>query len=244
MRDLLAALRSVLFYAGYALSLLLFTPFCLLFGWLLPIRPRYRAFVLWNRFALFWLRLCCGVRYEVLGEENLPAAPYVMASNHQSPWETIFLYQRYCPLCAILKKELLSIPFFGWSLRLLEPIAIDRSRRREARGMLLSQGRARLAEGLSVLVFPEGTRVDPGQEKAWSHGAAELAITGAVPIVPVAHNAGVYWPARRLVKYPGTIQVRIGPALSTQGREPRELTQALYEWTRATLAALDHQPRR
>src|SRR5690606_13004650 len=103
-------------------------------------------------------------------------------------------------------------------------------------------GRARLADGLAVLVFPEGTRVDPGQDKAWSHGAAELAITGGVPIVPVAHNAGVYWPARRLVKYPGTIQVRIGPALPTQGREPRELTQSLFEWTRSTLATLDQQP--
>ena len=234
----LAVLRSLIFYSGYAVSLLLFTPLCLLFGWMLPIRWRYRTFTWWNGFALLWLRLCCGVRYQVEGEENLPEPPFVMASNHQSPWETIFLYQRYQPLCAILKKELLSIPFFGWSLRLLQPIAIDRSRRRQARGTLLSQGRARLDEGISVLVFPEGTRVDPGQEKGWSHGAAELAITGGVPIVPVAHNAGVYWPAHRLVKIPGTIQVRIGAPIASEGREARELTQAASEWTRSTLRHL------
>lgn len=236
---LVAALRSLVFYLGYALSLILFTPFCLLLGWMLPILWRYRIFLWWNWFALVWLRLCCGVRYEVQGETNLPTAPFVMASNHQSPWETIFLYQRYRPMCAILKKELLSIPLFGWTLRLLHPIAIDRSKRREARGMLLSQGCARLQEGISVLVFPEGTRVDPGQDKAWSHGAAELAISGKVPIVPVAHNAGVFWPARRLVKRPGTIQVRIGETVQTEGREARELTQALYEWTRAALAEID-----
>src|SRR5690606_14545664 len=129
---LVAALRSLVFYAGYALSLLIFTPFCLVFGWMMPIRLRYRFFTLWNHFAIAWLRVCCGVRVEIDGEENLPPAPYVMAGNHQSPWETIFLYQRYCPLCAILKKELLFIPLFGWSLWMLQPIAIDRSKRREA----------------------------------------------------------------------------------------------------------------
>src|SRR5690554_4857480 len=109
-------LRSLIFYLGYALSLLLFTPLCLLFGWLLPIRARYSVFVLWNRFTIAWLRLSCGVRFELEGEENLPPAPYIMVSNHQSPWETIFLYYRFVPLCAILKKELLSIPLFGWAL--------------------------------------------------------------------------------------------------------------------------------
>lgn len=236
---LVAALRSLVFYAGYALSLLIFTPFCLVFGWMMPIRLRYRFFTLWNHFAIAWLRVCCGVRVEIDGEENLPPAPYVMAGNHQSPWETIFLYQRYCPLCAILKKELLFIPLFGWSLWMLRPIAIDRSKRREARSLLLAQGRKRLADGIPVLVFPEGTRVDPGVEKAWSHGAAELAIQGGVPLVPVAHNAGHFWPARRLVKYPGTIRLRVGPPLATEGREARELTQEANAWVREALATLD-----
>ena len=105
--------------------------------------------------------------------------------------------------------------------------------------MLLAQGQARLAAGISVLVFPEGTRVDPGKDKGWSHGAAELAISGGVPIVPLAHNAGLYWPAHRLVKHPGTIRVRIGAAVATEGREARELTAALHEWTRGALLTLD-----
>lgn len=232
-------LRSLIFYFGYALSLLLFTPICLLFGWMLPIHSRYRFFVLWNRFTIAWLRLSCGVRYQLEGVENLPPTPYIMVSNHQSPWETIFLYYRFMPLCAILKKELLRIPLFGWALAMLQPIAIDRSKRREARATLLEQGRTRLEQGISILVFPEGTRLDPGQEKNYSYGAAELAISRGVPVVAVAHNAGVFWPAHRLIKNPGTIRVRVGTALPTTGREARELTRELQEWTRASLADFD-----
>lgn len=232
-------LRSLIFYLGYALSLLLFTPLCLLFGWLLPIRARYSVFVLWNRFTIAWLRLSCGVRFELEGEENLPPAPYIMVSNHQSPWETIFLYYRFVPLCAIHKKELLSIPLFGWALAMLRPIAIDRSKRHEARATLLTQGQARLKQGIAILVFPEGTRLDPGQEKNYSYGAAELAISNGVPMVAVAHNAGLFWPAHRLVKNPGTIRVRISQALPTVGREARELTRELQQWTRSSLADFD-----
>lgn len=224
-------LRSCLFYLGYALSLLLFTPFCLTLGWFMPIRSRYRFIVLWNRFTIWWLGFCCGVRYHVSGLENLPAAPYVMVSNHQSPWETIFLYFKFVPLCATLKAELLRLPFFGWTLWMLNPIAIDRNKRREALSTLLTQGTARLEEGISVLIFPEGTRVEPGQHKKYSYGAAELAIANAVPIVPLAHNAGLFWPAHKLVKLKGTVEVVIAPAISTTGREARELTDEIQQWT-------------
>lgn len=235
-------LRAILFYSVYSLSLLLFTPLCLVFGWFLPIRTRYQLFVLWNGFALWWVRICCGVSHEETGGGNLPKPPFVMVCNHQSPWETIYLYHRFTPLCAILKIELLRIPFFGWALWMLQPIAIDRSKRREARSTLLTEGGKRLANGISVLIFPEGTRVDPGQEHRFSAGAAELAIKNAVPIVPVAHNAGLYWPARRLEKIPGVIQFVIGDPIDTSGREPRELTAHLEQWNRSALARNSQVP--
>jgi len=227
--------RSIIFYLGYSLSLIVFTPFCLTLGWFMPIKFRYRFFVLWNRFAIWWLNLCCGINYHITGLENLPPPPYVLVSNHQSPWETIFLYFQFVPLCATLKIELLRLPLFGWSLWMLNPIAIDRNKRREARSTLLTQGAARLQQGISVLIFPEGTRVDPGQEKKYSAGAAELAITNGVPLVPLAHNAGVFWPAHKLLKVKGTVEVVVAPAIEAKGREPRELTEEIQRWTRQAL---------
>jgi 1-acyl-sn-glycerol-3-phosphate acyltransferase len=238
MNHLLLILRTLLFYAGYAGTLLIHAGLCVLLGWLLPLKTRYRVTVLWNHFAIWWLKLTCGVSYRISGIENIPREPFVLLSNHQSPWETLFLYDHFCPLCATLKRELLYIPFFGWALFMLDPIAIDRSKRTGARQILLREGRKRLQAGISVLVFPEGTRVAPGQERKYSTGGAELAITAGVPVLPVAHNAGCYWPAHRYLKTPGTVEVVIGAPLATAGREARELTEEVQAWTRQTLNQL------
>lgn len=238
MGGLFARLRGLLFYFGYALSLVIYASLCLLVGWMLPIHRRYPFFVVWNRFAIWWLKVACGVRYRIQGLEHLPPVPYVMASNHQSPWETLLLYERFPPLCAILKIELLSIPFFGWALKLLDPIPIDRSKPKLARVTLLREGIERLDNDISVLVFPEGTRVEPGVDKKFSHGAAELAISSGKPLVPVAHNAGKFWPAHRLVKTPGVIDLVIGRPIATAGRQPRELTEEIQTWVRQRLAEL------
>lgn len=239
MNQSLLILRSLLFYLGYALSLIIYAGSCALLGWMLPLKRRYPVFVVWNRFAIWWLGVSCGVRFRIKGEEHVPEGPYVMAANHQSPWETIFLYYRFVPLCAILKIELLRIPFFGWALALLRPVAIDRSKRRDARKTLLGQGVQRLQEErISVLVFPEGTRVSHGEVKSFSAGAAELAITAGVPLVPVYHNAGLFWPARKLVKTPGVVEVVVLPPIATEGREPRELTQQLQQLIHEGVASL------
>lgn len=218
-------LRAVLFYFGYSSSLLIHSSLCIIFGWLLPIKSRYRFFVLWNRFILRWLKITCGVDYRIFGIENIPPHPFVMLSNHQSPWETIFLYGYFPPLCAILKKELLRIPFFGWALAMLNPIAIDRGKRIGARQSLLNEGRKRLADGISVLVFPEGTRVAPGEEKKYSAGGVELAVSSEALIVPITHNAGHCWPTRKFLKTPGVIDVVIGRPIPAKGRDVRELTE-------------------
>ena len=230
-------LRSVLFYLVYSLTLVPHASLCVLLGWMLPLHTRYQYFTQWNRFVVWWVGVCCGVRYEVQGREKVPAEPFVLLSNHQSPWETLFLYYEFRPLCAVLKRELFRIPFFGWALWMLRPIAIDRSKRRNARDSLLSQGKQQLSNGISILVFPEGTRGEPGQDRKYYTGGAELAIAAEARILPVAHNAGVYWPARKLVKTPGTITVVIGDPIDTNGREARELTEELKRWVASVLPA-------
>jgi 1-acyl-sn-glycerol-3-phosphate acyltransferase len=224
------AIRAIVFYFVYSVSLVLWASLCVLIGWMLPLHARYPFCLQWNRFAVWWLGLACGVRFRTTGSDNIPAAPYVLFSNHQSPWETLYFTYRFRPICPILKRELLKIPFFGWALALLKPIAIDRSKRRAARDQLLSQGQQRLANGFSIMIFPEGTRVDPGVEKKYSSGGAELAIAAGVPVLPVAHNAGKFWPAHRLGKTPGCIDMIIGKPMPTIGRDARELTEEFRQW--------------
>ncbi|MEI7950674.1 MAG: lysophospholipid acyltransferase family protein [Gammaproteobacteria bacterium] len=231
-------LRSVLFYIVYAVTLIVHASLCVLLGWLLPLKTRFPLFVQWNRFVVWWVGICCGVRYEIHGREKVPAHPFIVLSNHQSPWETVFLYYQFQPLCAVLKRELLRIPFFGWALALLAPIAIDRSKRRNARDSMLQQGQQRVTAGISILVFPEGTRGDPGQDRKYFTGGAEMAIATGARIVPVAHNAGHYWPAHKLVKTPGTIQVFIGEPIETAGRDPRELMEQVKQWINSRLASI------
>lgn len=232
---LLLALRSFIFYLGFYSSLLIYACLCLLIGPWLSIPKRYPFFLQWNHFIFLWLRLTCRIRVEILGQENIPSFPVVIVSNHQSPWETIFLYSFFTPVSAILKKELLSLPFFGWSLALLQPIAIDRSRKFKARNDLIQQGRDRFSKGISVLVFPEGTRVAPGVEKPYQSGAATLALETGAKILPVAHNAGYFWPSGKFLKHPGTIQVRIGPLIETDGKDARSLTREAEIWIKSAL---------
>lgn len=230
-------LRSLLFYLGYFITLAPHALLCVILGIFMPLRARYRYFLVWNAFCLWWLRITCGVKWQVQGIENVPSGTFVMISNHQSPWETLFLYWEFLPVCAILKKELLNIPFFGWALRLLKPIAIDRSKKGRSLQQLKKQGRANLANGISVLVFPEGTRVAPGVEKKFSAGGAELAISAGKPVVPVAHNAGLFWPAHKFIKHAGTIQVVIGKPVDTTGKDAREVTREVEAWIRQAIQA-------
>lgn len=228
-------IRSLLYYLGSYGVLVPHAMLCVLVGIFMPIRMRYRYFLVWNGFSLWWLEVTCGIRHEITGLDNVPPAPFVMLANHQSPWETLFLYWKFLPACAILKKELLNIPFFGWALRLLHPIAIDRSKKNLSLQQLLEQGRGKLDEGISVLVFPEGTRVSPGVVKKYSAGGAELAILAGKLIVPVAHNAGEFWPAHRILKHPGTIRVVIGKPIDPAGRTARDVIREVEEWIRCAL---------
>jgi len=228
----LLVLRSVFFYAGYfSVTILLASVFIIVFP-LVKERTRYVMATWWCNFILAWLRLCCGVRYTIIGRQNLPAEPVVILSNHQSQWETILFYKLVFPVAPILKQELLKIPFWGWAMKLQRPIAIDRSNPREAGKSLLTQGVDRIKRGYSIIIFPEGTRSRPGTMKRFSRGGARLAVAAQVPIVPIAHNAGICWPPRSFLKYPGTITVTIGPPIPSINRNSDELTDVVERWIR------------
>ena len=227
----MALLRSTLFAVGMWLATV---PFGILALVLLAIRPRFeRRFALislWSRLMLHWLRLTCGVRWEVEGRENIPATPCLVFANHQSTWETIFLQSLFRPQTWVLKRELLSIPFFGWGLRALEPIAIERGSGRKAIASIIRQGRDRLAAGRWVVVFPEGTRLKPGEQRKWGVGGAALATSSGHPVVPVAHDAGRCWPKGSFIKRPGIIRVRIGTPFPSGNRETEAFNEEVRAW--------------
>lgn len=231
----LAFLRSVLFYLVYAVSVCLHSVVMLVVSPFIDYPRRYNLLIAWNRFAVRWARIACGIRYTVSGLDNLPTRGCVVVANHQSSWETLFLATLFPQVCILLKRELLSIPFFGWALRLLRPIAIDRDNPRAALKQLVEQGAARLGQGNSVLVFPEGTRVESGQAIRFTRGAAQLAIRAGADILCVAHDAGKCWPGRRLLKFPGTINVAISAPLPSEGAEAGALTREAQAWIETRL---------
>lgn len=230
--------RSTLFYAGYYLVTILLSIFFILLFPILPPKGRHVMATIWCDFILGWLRLCCGVKYKIVGVQNLPSSPAVIIANHQSSWETILFYKLVFPVSPILKKELISIPFWGWSMRLLKPIAIDRSKPREAGKSLLTQGVDRIQTGNSVIVFPEGSRSDYGSIKRFSRGGAKLAVAANSDIIPIAHNAGYCWPARQFIKRPGVITVVIGERMQISGRDASELTADVESWIRKTVSEI------
>ena len=230
-------LRSSLFLLIQSVSATVYGLLSLAFFALPPVR-RNHLIAYWARFIVWLVRVLVGIRHRVVGLENLPAGPAVILAKHQSAWETIAFQVIFPPVCFVLKRELLRIPFFGWGLAMTSPIAIDRSAGREALKQLEVQGKARLADGLWVVTFPEGTRVAPGEKGNYQIGGAWLAAKSAAPVVPVAHNAGRFWGKQAFLKHPGEIQVVIGPAIATAGRKPSEINAEVEAWIEAEMARL------
>jgi 1-acyl-sn-glycerol-3-phosphate acyltransferase len=222
-------LRSLLFLLAQSL---LTIPFSLLtlMTFPLPAMARYRVIAKWSWVVNWLARVIVGIRYRVEGLENLPTGPAVILSKHQSAWETIVFQQIFPPLSFVLKKSLLYIPFFGWGLALFSPIAINRAAGREALKQIEVQGKKRLKTGFWVLIFPEGTRMPPGEMGRFQIGGAWLAVKTNVPVVPVAHNAGHCWPKNGFRKYPGEIVVKIGPPIATSGRKAAQVLAETEAW--------------
>jgi 1-acyl-sn-glycerol-3-phosphate acyltransferase len=197
---------------------------------LLPASVRFFTVRQWWR-AFMWLaRYIVGVKMVVKGRENIPAHPVLVLSKHESAWETVGLQSIFVPGVFVLKKELLKIPFFGWGLAALGMIAIDRDGGRKALQKLFEQGKARLEANIWVIVFPEGTRVPPGEHVRYKSGAAYLALKTGTPVLPVAHNAADVWPKKAFHICPGTITVSIGPLIATQGQKDAQLNTTVETW--------------
>ena len=222
VRSALFILALVLVTPPYALIALATFP--------LPPLARYRIISGWSRLVVSLAKLILRIDWQIEGRENLPARPSVILAQHQSAWETMAFQLIFPPQVLVLKRELLWIPFFGWGLALMSPIAINRSRGVAALRAIARRGRERLAQGFWVVVFPEGTRVPPGTTRAYHPGGAWLACASGAPVVPVAHNAGLFWPRNAFIKRPGTVTVRIGPPIEPANRDPQTVNELESTW--------------
>src|SRR5690606_3392600 len=206
-RRLMLVLRSALLLAFEIVTVVPLALFVLLAA-PLPLHWRYRIAVLWPRMVIWGAQAICGIRWRVLGAENLPDGPAILLSKHQSTWETLF-FPTWMPreLCYVFKRELLYLPFFGWGIGLLDMIHIDRSRGNDAFEQVANQGARKLAEDRWIIIFPEGTRTRAGSQGKYKTGGARLAVRTGAPVVPIAVNSGEFWPRRTFVLRPGTITV-------------------------------------
>ena len=228
--------RTLTFYFLLALMTVLWSSFGMLVGMLLPFNVRYRVInQAWAYQAIWLARWITGIRYELIGRENIPDQPCVILAKHQCTWETFYFSALFAPLSQVIKRELLRVPFWGWSMALLKPIAINRGNPKAALKQLASEGEDRLNDGLWVLIFPEGTRVPYGQMGKFSRGGAAMAVNAGLPVLPIAHNAGKCWPRDTWIKQPGIIQIVVGAHMYAEGSGPRaiaELNERAYHWVR------------
>jgi len=235
----MSVLRSLLF----ALYQLIVTPIyailVLLLFWL-PRLPRFRFIIGGCWLILFGARWICGIRHRVIGVENIPprSSPHIVMSKHSSTWETLALNFLFPPLAFVAKKELLSIPFFGWAFSLASPITIDRKAGKDAMQQIAEQGHERLAQGFWIVVYPEGTRIRAGKRAHYKTGGARLAIALDIPILPVAHNAGYLWPKGVLGKCSGTVTVSIGKPIPAAGADMKQLMNRVEKWIEDEVARL------
>lgn len=233
--------RSLLFSLGLLVSIGICAPLVVL-GFFLPFVYRYRISQIWTGFNIWWLRVTCRIDYQLSGTEHIPDRPVIVMAKHQSTWETLFLQQYLPPMAWVVKRELLWLPFFGWALALLRPIAINRRAGTSAVKQVIRQGVEHLRQGQWVLIFPEGTRTSPGVRKRYGLGGAVLATHSGYPVLPVALNAGEFWPRGGFLKRPGTVRVVFGPLMESVGRSPQELNQQVEGWIEGVMAQISAVP--
>lgn len=236
MSYLSLVLRALIFHIGLIIVVVFIntTALLLIFA---PFSWRYRYITFQSHFIIAWAKLIHGIRYQVIGQENLPKTPCVVLCKHQSTWETLFL-QKLLPCQSwILKREILWIPFFGWGAALLEPIAINRQDHSKTK-YIIKAAINRLKKGRWMVIFPEGTRVAPHEKHPYSKGGAAISIVSGYPVVPIAHNAGFFWPKNSFIKRPGTISVVIGKPIEPGQLKAQELTAIVEKWIEETVESL------
>lgn len=232
-------IRSLIYLVLMALTTVAFGLAIALTTRLLPDGRRAAMSNAWGMANLWLLRVVCGLHYRLTGWDRLPENACIVMAKHQSAWETMAL-RGLLPAdqCWILKRELLRVPVFGWALASMRPIAIDRGAGSKAIKQIIAQGTAALGAGRWVVVFPEGTRVPPGERGKYNIGGAMLAERSGYPVVPIAHNAGIFWGRRALAKHPGTIEVVVGPLIPTKGRRATDIIAEVETWIESTVASL------
>jgi len=231
-------LRSLIFSIGMVLATIILATPCVL-TILLPHSWRYWYLNLWHRFVIWWLEVTCNIHYEVEGLEHIKGIDAaIVFSRHESTWETLALTLIFPTQTWLIKRELLWIPFFGWAIWVLEPIAINRKAGRKALNQVISQGKDRLSKKRWVITFPEGTRLQATETKPFGIGGAMLAAKTGKPVIPVTHNAGEFWPKRGFIKQPGTVKIVIGPAINTEGRKASEINKEAEAWMNTTRKTL------
>jgi 1-acyl-sn-glycerol-3-phosphate acyltransferase len=241
MRSVLAFVRSSIFVLWMAITVV---PWCLavlVYSLFVRGNPVYWLCAGWLGMCIRSCAVICGARWQVSGLENLPTdGAVVLLPKHQSTWETFaFPLLMPKPLCYVFKRELLYIPFFGWSMARINMIHIDRTRTSQAWRSVVSQGKKHMASGNWVIMFPEGTRAQRGGQGEYKTGGSRLAIAAGVPVVPIAVTSAKCWPRKSFLIRPGLIDVSIGPAIASQGRSANELMQAVELWIEAEMRRLD-----
>ena len=230
-------LRSILFFLGLFISTVLYAIPCVIVR-VLPYKYCFAFVSSWCAFNVFWLRVTCGINYQVSGLENIPENPCVIMSNHQSTWETLTFPGIFPTLTWVIKKELLYIPLFGWGIASVQPIALNRKQGKKAIQQLISDGKEKLAMGRYVLIFPEGTRTPYEDQRPLKVGGFLLAKKSGVPILPVAHDSGRLWPRKKFTKRAGTVNIRIGKPISTDQYSPEKLRDQYSDWLQTTRSEL------
>ena len=227
-------LRSVSFYIGQIVCTILIAPIGII-AFPLDFKKRYYLISQWAVFNLWWLKICCNIRYKVEGRRNIPNEPCIVMCKHQSAFETLALQRIFIPQVWILKKELLKIPIYGWGLASMQPIAIDRNSTIKSFRQIVDQGCERIKRGFWIIIFPEGTRVAPNKNKKYLPGGGMLSEKSGANVVPVAHNAGELWPRNSIIKKPGLNTIEIGPVISPKGKNAKEITKEVENWIEKTV---------
>lgn len=229
MMKALLAIRSTVYWLGFLLSTIVFG-IGVIIAAPLPGDAGLRVARWWGHTNLFLLRWICGLRYRVEGREHVADRNAVVMCKHQSTWETMALHTMLpCPRW-VFKRELLKIPIFGWALACTDPIAIDRGAGKRAVNQLVTSGSEKLERGKWVIIFPEGTRTMAGADTKYKIGGAVLAVESGYPVLPIAHNAGEFWPRHSFIKHPGCIEVRIGELIDSEGKTASELLEQTRDW--------------
>ncbi len=236
-------LRSLLYTILFFAVTLLFG-FAVLIAAVLPLSLEQRYVIprAWGRFLTWLAGTICGLRYVVEGRENLPDRPFISLWKHSSSWDTLAQMFVVPPASWLLKREVTWIPVVGWAVKTYKPIAINRSAGHSAVNQVIAQGRERLAAGMGIIVYPEGTRVAAGQTRKYGISGALLGTQTGAPVVPIAHNSGYFWGRRSILKSPGTIRVVIGPPIDPSGMDPREINARAQQWIEGKIAEIVAQP--